>query len=193
MHLHFHCCAAAVNIYKMMRKNNACSRVSLSVTLIASEASSHKPKEANKQQTLCKCATLIIVSVMFSIWSAAVIVGHIALVQATTVTFDGRSFLIDNNRQLFVSGSIHYPRTPRSEWRTVLQQAKDNGINLIQTYVFWDIHEPKNNEWNFPSDPTSSNDLVAFVQEAANLNLYVHLRIAGYICAEWNFGNFTVQ
>jgi beta-galactosidase GanA len=109
-------------------------------------------------------------------------------ISASTVTFDGRSFIIDNQRKLFVSGSIHYPRAPRNEWSTILQQAKDSGINIIQTYVFWDVHEPLNNQWNFPSSPTSSEDLVAFVAEAAKLDLYVHLRISGYICAEWNFG-----
>lgn len=68
---------------------------------------------------------------------------------------------------------------------------KEQGINLIQTYVFWDIHEPVNNQWNFPSDPNSNEDLVAFIQEAAKHDLYVHLRIAGYVCAEWNFGKFV--
>lgn len=104
------------------------------------------------------------------------------------VDFDGRSFKINGERQLFVAGSFHYPRAPRSEWPSIFQQAKDHGINLIQTYVFWDIHEPENDQWNFPSDPNSSEDLVAFVQEAAKHDLYVHLRIAGYVCAEWNFG-----
>ncbi len=56
--------------------------------------------------------------------------------------------------------------------------------------VFWDIHEPADNQWNFPSDPTSNEDLVAFVQTAAKHGLYVFLRISGYICAEWNSGGF---
>lgn len=68
---------------------------------------------------------------------------------------------------------------------------KDSGINLIQTYVFWDIHEPQNNQWHFPSDPNSNEDLIAFIQEASKHDLYVHLRIAGYVCAEWNFGKFN--
>lgn len=96
---------------------------------------------------------------------AAVAVISSFVVSASKVTFDGRSFSIDGERKLFIAGSIHYPRAPRSEWRTILQEAKNNGINLIQTYVFWDIHEPQNDVWNFPSDPTSSDDLVAFVQE----------------------------
>jgi beta-galactosidase GanA len=104
------------------------------------------------------------------------------------VKFDGRSFLINSKRVLFMSGSIHYPRAPRSEWRTIMEAAKDNGINVLQTYVFWDIHEPQNNQWYFPSDDTSNEDLVAFIQLAADMGLFVHLRIAGYICAEWSFG-----
>lgn len=116
----------------------------------------------------------------------------VSRVLSTAVSFDGRSFLIDGERTLFIAGSIHYPRAPRNEWRTILQEAKDNGINLIQTYVFWDIHEPTNNEWNFPSSPSSSEDLVGFIQEAEALGLYVHLRISGYICAEWNLGGMPV-
>ncbi|RYG58614.1 hypothetical protein EON64_21135, partial [archaeon] len=111
---------------------------------------------------------------------------HVAY--SSKVTFDGRAFMLDGERKLFIAGSIHYPRAPRSEWPSIFKLAKDNGINLIQTYVFWDIHEPENDQWNFPSDPTSNHDLVAFVQEAAQQGLYVHLRIAGYICGEWNFG-----
>lgn len=107
---------------------------------------------------------------------------------ATSVSFDGRSFFVDGQRKLFIAGSIHYPRAPRSEWPNILKSAKESGLDLIQTYVFWDIHEPQNNQWNFPSDPTSSYDLVAFIQEAAKQGLYVNLRISGYVCAEWNFG-----
>jgi beta-galactosidase GanA len=127
---------------------------------------------------------------MFSFKEAIVLLlsSFVCHISASTVSFDGRSFIIDGQRKLFVSGSIHYPRAPRNEWSTILQQAKDSGINIIQTYVFWDVHEPENNQWNFPSSPTSSEDLVAFVEEAARLDLYVHLRISGYICAEWNFG-----
>ena len=105
------------------------------------------------------------------------------------VTFDGRSFFVNSKRLLLISGSIHYPRAPRSEWKNILQATKDNGINVLQTYVFWDIHEPINNQWYFPSDESSNEDLVAFIQLAADMGLFVHLRIAGYVCAEWSFGD----
>lgn len=104
------------------------------------------------------------------------------------VSFDGRSFIINGKRELIIGGSIHYPRAPRSEWPKIFEEAKNNGINLIQTYVFWDVHEPEKDVFYFPTSSSTSLDFVAFCQEAAKAGLYVHLRIAGYVCAEWNFG-----
>ena len=92
---------------------------------------------------------------------------------AKTVTYDGRSLIVNGRRELLFSGSIHYPRsTPEvvldssllmilsfscsgylgiewmvlvnwvQMWPDILQKAKHGGLNLIQTYVFWNIHEP---------------------------------------------------
>jgi len=33
---------------------------------------------------------------------------------------------------------------------------------------------------------------IQFIEEAAAAGLYVHLRIAGYVCAEWNYGGLPV-
>ena len=107
------------------------------------------------------------------------------------VTFDNRAFLLDGERTLFVGGSIHYPRAQSAEWPNLIKQAKDNGINLIQTYVFWDIHEPKEGEYYFPSDG-SSDDVVAFIKECQAQGVYVNLRFGPYVCAEWNYGGFPV-
>ena len=53
------------------------------------------------------------------------------------VTADGRSILIDGERVLLLSASIHYPRSPVSQWDNLLKKSKAAGINLIETYVFW--------------------------------------------------------
>ena len=100
--------------------------------------------------------------------------------------------MVDGDRLLFFGGSVHYPRAPRSEWSTIMQEAKASGLNIIQTYVFWDVHEPEKDVFHFPSDSKSNENLVAFVQEAAKAGLFVHLRIAGYVCAEWNYGGLPV-
>ena len=108
-----------------------------------------------------------------------------------SVTFDGRSFLINNERILFIAGSVHYPRLSQYEWGKVFKLLKDSGINLIQTYVFWDIHEPVHGHYFFPDDESSSN-LVKFIQVAKKHGMYVNLRIGPYVCAEWNYGGLPV-
>ncbi|KNA15558.1 hypothetical protein SOVF_097110 [Spinacia oleracea] len=58
------------------------------------------------------------------------------------VTYDSRSLKIHGNRELLYSGSVHYPRVPVEEWENILDKCKEGGLNVIQTYVFWNVHEP---------------------------------------------------
>jgi len=103
-----------------------------------------------------------------------------------TVTYDARSFMVDDQRLWLCSGSIHYFRVPRGLWRDRLLKAKRAGLNCVQTYVAWNVHEPEEGQWDFEGE----RDIRAFVAEAADLGLYVILRPGPYICAEWDFGGF---
>ncbi len=100
------------------------------------------------------------------------------------VTYDDRSFLLDDRRIWLCSGSIHYFRVPHELWGDRLLKAKRAGLNCIQTYVAWNFHEPEEGQWDFDGD----RDLAEFVLQAAELGLYVILRPGPYICAEWDFG-----
>ncbi len=105
------------------------------------------------------------------------------------MSFDGRAFLIDGKRTMIMSGSVHYPRASSAEWPTIIEMAKKNGINMIETYVFWDVHEPNPGEFYFPDDGSSS-DLIAFLKECQKQDMYVNVRFGPYVCAEWNYGNY---
>lgn len=73
-----------------------------------------------------------------------------------------------------------------------MSEAKANGINIIQTYVFWSIHEPTEpGVYYFPRDGSNA-DLVEFIQECERQGLWVNLRFGPYVCAEWNFGGFPM-
>ncbi|XP_019071397.1 beta-galactosidase 13-like isoform X2 [Solanum lycopersicum] len=102
------------------------------------------------------------------------------------VSYDGRSMIVNGERELLFSGSIHYPRMPPEMWPDVIRKAKEGGLNLIQTYVFWNIHEPVQGQFNFEGN----YDVVKFIKEIARQGLYVTLRIGPYIEAEWNQGGF---
>lgn len=59
----------------------------------------------------------------------------------TVITYDRRSLIIDGRREIFFSGSIHYPRSPPDAWPDLISKAKEGGLNVIETYVFWNGHE----------------------------------------------------
>merc|ERR1711915_433290 len=103
-----------------------------------------------------------------------------------TVTYDGTSLIIDGKRRLLISGSIHYPRSTPEMWPGIIDKAKEGGLDCIQTYVFWNMHEPEQGKFNF----AGRFDLVAFVKLIQSKGLYVSLRIGPYIESEWSFGGF---
>ncbi|KAF8089506.1 hypothetical protein N665_0503s0006 [Sinapis alba] len=100
------------------------------------------------------------------------------------VTYDGRSLIIDGQRKLLFSGSIHYPRSTPEMWPDLIKKTKEGGIDVIQTYVFWNLHEPKLGQYDF----SGRNDLVKFIKEIRSQGLYVCLRIGPFVEAEWNYG-----
>ncbi|KAL2644811.1 hypothetical protein R1flu_012398 [Riccia fluitans] len=104
------------------------------------------------------------------------------------VSYDQRAFLIDGKRRILISAGIHYPRATPKMWPNLIAKAKEGGANVIQTYVFWNGHEPRKGEYNFEG----RYNLPKFVQLVAEAGMYFHLRIGPYVCAEWNFGGFPV-
>lgn len=105
-----------------------------------------------------------------------------------SVAYDHRSIVLNGRRRILISGSIHYPRSVPEMWPDLFNKAKRGGLDVIQTYVFWNGHEPSPGRYYFEG----RYDLVRFIKEAHKAGLYVHLRIGPYICAEWNFGGFPV-
>ncbi|XP_042374488.1 beta-galactosidase 6-like [Zingiber officinale] len=112
----------------------------------------------------------------------------VELSAAANVTYDHRALVIDGRRRVLVSGSIHYPRSTPEMWPDLIEKSKSGGLDVIDTYVFWDIHEPVQGEYDFEG----RKDLVRFVKAVAAGGLYVHLRIGPYVCAEWNYGGFPL-
>ncbi|KAL2329060.1 hypothetical protein Fmac_022487 [Flemingia macrophylla] len=100
------------------------------------------------------------------------------------VTYDGRSLIIDGRRELLFSGSIHYPRSTPEMWPEILDRARHGGINVVQTYVFWNIHEPEKGK--FVMEP--EYDYVKFIKLIQEKGMYVTIRVGPFIQAEWNHG-----
>jgi len=107
---------------------------------------------------------------------------------AVEVTYDSNALIINGERRLIFSGAIHYPRSTVEMWPDLIQKAKDGGLDAIETYIFWDRHEPVRREYNF----SGNLDFVKFFQLIQKAGLYVIMRIGPYACAEWNFGGFPL-
>jgi len=102
-----------------------------------------------------------------------------------TVTYDNRSFIVNGTRTLLLSGSVHYPRSTPAMWDDILQKMVQDGLNMVEIYIFWNLHEFKQGqEYNF----AGSANWILFVEKAAGFGLFVNLRIGPYVCAEWNYG-----
>ena len=94
------------------------------------------------------------------------------------------NFYLDGKPFRVISGSIHYFRVVPEYWRDRLEKLKAMGCNTVETYIAWNVHEPKKGVFEFEG----RYDLVKFVRTAQELGLYVILRPSPYICAEWEFG-----
>ena len=81
---------------------------------------------------------------------------------------------------------MHYFRVVPEYWRDRLEKIKALGCNTVETYVAWNVHEPKKGEFCF----TGIADIKRFIEIAQELGLWVIVRPSPYICAEWEFGGF---
>ena len=94
------------------------------------------------------------------------------------------TFYLNGKPFQILSGSIHYFRIVPEYWEDRLKKLKNMGLNTVETYIPWNVHEPGKGEFVFDG----MADVVGFVKLAQELGLYVILRPSPYICAEWEFG-----
>lgn len=96
----------------------------------------------------------------------------------------GKKFYLDGKPFNIYSGSIHYFRTLPEYWEDRLLKLKAAGFNTVETYVCWNLHEPKPNKFCFEG----ILDIENFIKMAQKIGLYCIVRPGPYICAEWDFG-----
>jgi hypothetical protein len=54
-----------------------------------------------------------------------------------TVEWDSRSMRLNDSPTMLLSGSIHYTRSTPAMWPALFAEARANGLNSIESYVFW--------------------------------------------------------
>ncbi|CAM5654271.1 beta-galactosidase [Streptomyces spiroverticillatus] len=97
-------------------------------------------------------------------------------------TVGDQDFLLDGRPVRLLSGALHYFRVHESAWDHRLGMLRAMGLNCVETYVPWNLHEP---------DPGRFHDVEAlgrFLDAAAAAGLWAIVRPGPYICAEWENG-----
>ncbi len=102
------------------------------------------------------------------------------------LTISGDQFFLNEKPFRILSGAIHYFRVVPQYWRDRLEKARAFGLNTVETYVAWNLHEPRPGEFHFEG----GLDLARFIQTAGEVGLNVIVRPGPYICSEWEFGGF---
>jgi beta-galactosidase len=101
---------------------------------------------------------------------------------STPLLVHGDQFLRDGRPHRIVSGA--YFRVHPDLWADRLARLSALGLNTIETYVAWNVHERRRGEHDF----RGWNDLPRFLELAGAAGLDVIVRPGPYICAEWDFG-----
>lgn len=118
--------------------------------------------------------------------------GPMALLQAAEgpeflnpdiIRYDAQCFTIHGRDTFLYSACCHYTRTPKELWRDRLTRLKQAGFNTIETYVFWNYHEPVEGQ-------VDMSLLEEFIHLVHKMDLWLITRVGPYACAEWDAGGF---
>ncbi|NGN67457.1 beta-galactosidase [Streptomyces sp. A7024] len=91
-------------------------------------------------------------------------------------------FLIDGRQVRLLSGALHYFRVHEQHWDHRLRMLRAMGLNCVETYVPWNLHEPS---------PGTYHDISAlgrFLDAAHAAGLWAIVRPGPYSCGEWENG-----
>lgn len=105
-------------------------------------------------------------------------------VAAQNFTIGKSTFLLNGKPFTVKAAELHYTRIPASYWEHRIEMCKALGMNTICLYVFWNIHEQTEGQFDF----TGQNDIAAFCRLAQKHGMYVIVRPGPYVCAEWEMG-----
>ncbi|MFJ2178127.1 beta-galactosidase family protein [Streptomyces sp. NPDC087851] len=100
----------------------------------------------------------------------------------TGFTVGKEHFEVDGRPVRLLSGALHYFRVHEEHWAHRLGMLRAMGLNCVETYVPWNLHEP---------EPGRFHEVAAlgrFLDAAHAAGLWAIVRPGPYICAEWENG-----
>ncbi len=106
------------------------------------------------------------------------------MMYAGDFTVGNKTFLLNGEPFVVKAAEVHYPRIPQAYWDHRIKMCKALGMNTLCIYVFWNIHEQREGQFDF----SGNNDVAEFCRLAQKNGMYVIVRPGPYVCAEWEMG-----
>ena len=76
-------------------------------------------------------------------------------VLAGNFTIGKDTYLLNNQPIQLISAAFHYFRVHPDRWEDTFKKLANAGMNTVETYVAWNMHEPEQGEFQFEG----ANDL----------------------------------
>ncbi|WP_127792628.1 beta-galactosidase family protein [Agromyces sp. LHK192] len=99
-------------------------------------------------------------------------------------TIGETDFELDGRPVRILAGALHYFRVHPDLWADRIRKARLMGLNTIETYVAWNLHEPRRGQWRADAEL----DLGRFLDLVAAEGMHAIVRPGPYICAEFDGG-----
>lgn len=96
------------------------------------------------------------------------------------INYETNKFELDGHEFQYVSGSFHYFRALPDVWEDRLKVMRAAGLNAIDTYIEWSLHNPEDSTYQFDGIANVEH----FLELAQKQGFVVILRPGPYICAE---------
>lgn len=100
--------------------------------------------------------------------------------EGTSISVNNYYLSVDNQPVIPITGEFHFSRYPHEYWDEAIKKMKAGGINMIATYVFWNIHEEIEGEFNWEGN----RNLRAFIELCAKNNVWAIVRIGPFCHGE---------
>ncbi|MFD8936245.1 beta-galactosidase family protein [Streptomyces sp. NPDC059578] len=91
-------------------------------------------------------------------------------------------FEMDGRPVRLLSGALHYFRVHEEQWGHRLAMLRALGLNCVETYVPWNLHEPR------PGGYRDVEQVGRFLDAVRAAGMWAIVRPGPYICAEWENG-----
>lgn len=94
-------------------------------------------------------------------------------------------YMEKNGKPFFgICGEFHYSRYDERFWEDEIVKMKMGGINIVATYIFWNVHEEIRGEFDW----SGRRDLRRFIELCGKHDLYVIIRIGPFDHGEMRNG-----